>query len=168
MFLQEGFQLPESELGDRVSLDEARDAFKFNVPTYLPRGTTLERVYVGGINGEVVSIYYDNRNLQSFVQSIKTSLVITIVQTDRDPIERMLVDLPPVRLRVEDEEGVRVVEVPRQRSGSLVTVCGVNAWANEPSDLGVGGLLWWMDGVEYQISGRMPVSQTMRIANSMC
>ena len=105
---------------------------------------------------------------QSFVQSIKTSLVITIVQTDRDPIERLLVDLPPVRLRVEDEDGVRFVEVPRQRSGSLVSVCGVNAWANEPSDIGVGGLLWWIDGVEYHISGRMPVSQTMRIANSMC
>ena len=168
----EGFSLGlgESTLGDRVSLDEAIAAFKFNLPRELPPGTTLDRVYIGGENREWISLYYNNPSLQSFIKyEIKTQLIISIVQTDVDPVERKLVDLPPVRIEVRDEEGLRVVEVPpRERSGSLVIVCGVNGWGSEPTDTSLGGLQWWSNGVEYIISSLMPVEGLTKIANSMC
>lgn len=165
----EGFSLGESSLEDRVSLDEAIAAFKFNLPRGLPPGTTLDRVYIGGENREWVSLYYDNPHLQSFIKhEIKTQLIISIVQTDVDPVERKLVDLPPVRIISRDENGVQVVEIPKERSGSLVIVCGVNGWGSEPTDTSLGGIQWWFDGVEYNITGLLPVEGLTKIANSMC
>ncbi len=77
----------------------------------------------------------------------------------------------PHRILVEDEDGIRVVEVPRgPRAGGVVNICNVEGWGIEPSDspLRNGSLTWWIEGVEYNVTSRIPLNQMLRIANSMC
>lgn len=77
----------------------------------------------------------------------------------------------PARIIVEEEDGVRVVEVAREpRAGSVVSICGVEGWGIEPSDspLQNGGLIWWVDGLQSHISARIPLNQILSIANSVC
>jgi len=81
------------------------------------------------------------------------------------------VDPLPHRIIDEDEDGVRVVEVPRgPRVGGVVSICNVEGWGIEPSDspLRNGQLIWWIDGLESHIAARIPLNQILRIANSMC
>jgi len=130
-FCLEGFMAPEGSLGNRVSLGEAQRGFNFSfsVPSRLPGGTTLDRIYLHE-NGDFVSVYYNNSRIQSHCYSGgKTEIEIKFIISDRDPVERMLVDPSPVRIRVEDEDGVRVVEVPRApRAGGVVRICSVDGW----------------------------------------
>ena len=170
----EGFFLsPEESLGQQVSLEEAQRGFNFsfNVPSFLPRGTTLDRIYLHE-SGDFVSVYYNNSRIQSqCYPGGRTEIEIQFIISDRDPVERLLVDPLPHRILVEDEDGVRVVEVPREpRAGSVVSICSVEGWGIEPSDspLRNGQLIWWIEGLEYHITSRIPLNQILRIANSMC
>lgn len=172
-FCLEGFMAPEDTLGNRVSLEEAQvgSNFSFTLPSRLPSGTTLDRIYLHE-NGDFVSVYYNNSRIQSqCYPGGRTEIEIQFVISDRDPVERLLVDPLPHRIIDEDEDGVRVVEVPRgPRAGGVVNICNAEGWGIEPSDspLRNGGLIWWIDGLQYHISSRIPLNQILRIANSMC
>lgn len=171
-FCLEGFRLGEETLGDRVSLEEAQAGsnFSFILPSRLPSGTTLDRIYWHE-NGEV-NVYYNNSRIQSqCYPGGRTEIEIQFIISDRDPVERLLVDPLPHRIIDEDEDGIRVVEVPRgPRAGGVVNICNVEGWGIEPSDspLRNGSLIWWIDGLESQIAARIPLNQILRIANSMC
>ncbi len=171
-FCLEGFRLNEESLGDRVSLEEAQAGsnFSFILPSRLPSGTTLDRIYLHE-NGDL-SVYYNNSRIQSqCYPGGRTEIEIQFIISDRDPVERLLVDPLPVRIIDKDEDGVRVVEVPRgPRAGGVVNICNVEGWGIEPSDspLRNGQLIWWIDGLESHIASRIPLNQILRIADSMC
>ena len=172
-FCLEGFRLGEESLGDRASLEEAQAGsnFSFILPSRLPSGTTLDRIYLHE-NGDFVSVYYNNSRIRSqCYPGGRTQIEIQFIISDRDPVERLLVDPLPVRIIDRSEDGVRVVEVPRgPRAGGVVNICNGVGWGIEPSDspLRNGGLIWWIDGLQYHISSRIPLNQILRIANSMC
>ncbi len=78
---------PEASLGNHVSLEEAESDvnFSFNVPSRLPRGTTLDKIYLHE-SGDSVRVYYSNPRIRSHCYSGGNSEIgIKFIFSDRDP-----------------------------------------------------------------------------------
>ena len=165
----EGFVIGEEDSSDRVSLEEARQLanFTFNTPSMLPCGTSLERVYITHDKRYVLRGYIHPEIPESHnTVSFKSSITLTVESSMIDPVPRRL-EPDRVIIRGIDEDGEKVIEVITPSSGRTVKVCGRNAFANDASST-AGGLQWWNDGVVYRITGRLPMNELVRIANSMC
>ncbi len=172
VFALEGFKSSESSLGDLVSLAEAQQnaLFNFQIPSNLPAGTTLHRVYLAG-SKDLVHIFYDNPNLPRLSGSggVTTSLEITATFVGDVVNEAGGEDIPMVVKVIEDGEERIVAEIPQDGGvGVPVKVCRVEGEGNDPSSTQNGLLRWNRDGVHYLIKSRISLDRLISIANSMC
>lgn len=172
-----GLTLPASLLGKAVNLTEAHRiaTFQFNVPAFLPEGTTLGKVFISN-NGEVVSLFYNNANLpdaKAFGGSlpVPAQLVIYIEASASNPVNQMVSgSVPPIVVQVQSPNGdISTVEtIPQQPVGSILTTCAVNGFGRDHSGNEPGLVVWWKNGVFYLVTAKLPLPTLLLIANSMC
>jgi molybdopterin-containing oxidoreductase family membrane subunit len=145
--------VPISNLGESVSVNDARSMAKFQVekPARMPRGSRLDDVRVGS-NGELVTLFYVNPTVPTI--SIYASAVGFAILEMVDP----KLDAPPTNL----PDGFKRVKVnlnsgfARESSGAEFDNRG------EP-----GQLQWWQGGVHFVMLSNLPIEQLRQIAESM-
>ncbi len=145
--------VPISNLGESVSVNDARSMAKFQVekPARMPRGSRLDDVRVGN-NGELVTLLYVNPTVPTI--STYASAVGFAILEMLDP----KLDSPPTYL----PNGFKRVKV-NLNSG----------FARESSDAEFdnrgepGQLQWWQGGVHFVMLANIPIEQLRQIAESM-
>lgn len=145
--------VPLSNLGESVSLDEAKSMAPFAIltPQHLPEGSALKDVRVAD-GGKVVSLLYTNPRLTPL--SIYTSDVAVAVLLSSDPLQSS----PPVYLP----------------SGfTNVSINGSQGFAREPVVQGFAGVVepgqlqWWRDAARCSIFANLSLDDLKVIAESM-
>ncbi len=145
--------VPIANLGESVSLNDARSMAKFQVekPSRMPRGSRLNDVRVGN-DGALVTLLYDNPAVPTI--SMYAAAVGFAVLEMADP----KIDSPPTHLPNE----FKPVKVnlnsgfARESSGAEFDN------RDEPTQL-----QWWQGGVHFVMLANLPVEQLRQIAESM-
>ena len=145
--------VPTSNLGESVSINDAKSMAKFQVakPARIPRESALDDVRVGN-NGELVTLLYVNPTTPT-IPMYAPEVGFAILEM-ADP----KLDAPPTYL----PNGFKRVKVNSN-----------NGFAREPSDAEFddrnepGQLQWWQKGVHFVILANLPIEQLKQIAESM-
>ena len=144
--------VPISNLGDSVSVNDARSMAKFHVekPARMPKGSRLDDVRVGS-NGELVTLLYANPTVP--IISMYASAVGFAILEMVDPKLNTPIYLPNgfKRVKVNLNSGFA-----RESSGAEFDNRG------EP-----GQLQWWHSGVHFVMLANLPIEQLRQIAESM-
>jgi molybdopterin-containing oxidoreductase family membrane subunit len=144
--------VPISNLGESVSVNDARSMAKFQVekPARMPRGSRLDDVRVGN-NGELVTLLYVNPTVPTI--SMYAPVGFAILEMADPKLETSPTYLP---------NGYKRVKVNLN-----------NGFARESSGVEFdnriepGQLQWWQGGVHFVMLANLPIEQLRRIAESM-
>ena len=145
--------VPISNLGESVSVNDARSMAKFQVeiPARMPRGSRLVDVRVGN-NGELVTLLYANPTVPT-MSMYATSVGFAILEM-ADP----KLDTPPNYL----PNGFERVKV--NLNSGFARESSSEEFDNriEPSQL-----QWWRGGVHFVMLANLPIEQLRQAAESM-
>jgi hypothetical protein len=145
--------VPISNLGDSVSVNDAKSMAKFQVeiPARMPRGSRLDDVRVGN-NGELVTLLYVNPTVPT-ISMYAPAVGFAILEMTDPKLETSPTYLPNgfMRVKVNLNSGFA-----REASGAEFDNRG------EP-----GQLQWWHGGVHFVVLANLPIEQIRQIAESM-
>lgn len=145
--------VPISNLGESVSVNDARSMAKFQVekPARMPRGSRLDDIRVGN-NGELVTLLYVNPTVPT-ISMYAPAVGFAILEMADPKLETSPTYLP---------NGFKRVKV-NLNSGFARESNGVEFDnRSEP-----GQLQWWHGGIHFVMLANLPIEQIRQIAESM-
>jgi hypothetical protein len=163
-------------LGNQMSLAQATSiaTFKFQVPAFVPPGTTLSRVIVSK-DDTIVRLFYNSTNLpdaRAFAGSLPFSaaLVIYYELSPYNPISSLDGSIAPIVVQIQHNghNASAVQTINQGPIGDRVLVCGVTGIVQRASSYSGATLSWWSNGLLHIVSADTPTSEILQIGDSMC
>jgi hypothetical protein len=172
-----GLVLPESTMGKKVGIDEARQISKaeVKVPTKLPESTSLIQSYVSD-DGERVTILYSNPKLETIknfgaTELPESQIIVTMQKMTNNPIQNIGESLPVIITVQEEGKPEKAVEVkPTTPTFDYTTINGVDGviiQKRSEQNRPFSEISWWSNNTLYQIYADLPSSELQKIAESM-
>jgi hypothetical protein len=172
-----GLVADASLFGNQVSLTQAHSLakFSFRTPSFLPAGTSLDKVYVSN-DGTIVRLFYNNSNLPdaaAFGGSIPfpAQIVIYAEASPTNPIPQFVSnEIPPIIIQAHNVNGASEITetISQGLGGNAVLVCGQQGYGVDQTGGQAATLTWWTNGVQYILTAKLSLSTLSSIAGSMC
>ena len=172
-----GLFLPESYLGDKLTIQQAKTAqVDMKIPTALPESTTLTQVYADKDRSNIFVLYSNptmkNVDRISSISIPKTTIIVHMEKMENNPIPYARAELPPLTITVEEEGKPAQTILVEQTPPPLVTVKvnGVDGFvleADEKSNRPLSKISWWENNTLYNISADLSIPRLVNLAESM-
>lgn len=178
-----GLTLPESYLGEKTMIADAKQNAKFEVkaPTDLPQSTSVKDVYMSD-DGTRVLILYSNPTMNTIDNAggatlpVTGEIVLSMGAQETNPIPAAKsTELLPMRILVKEEGGQErlVAEIPQTQTNLMsVTINGMEGIGIDAASDTLGNrqparVIWWDDGVLYTLAADLELPELVRIAESV-